>query len=211
MSTITLPSTLRNRIARVGRRVRLLRAVRGLSLLVLVLSLGAAAAVGADLLLGQTLPPAVRAANLGAWAGLGALTLLFGTVVPLCRRLRREDLAAAVEQHYPELGERLTSSVELAERPDRGNGSPALIRLLVEDTSARTHHLDFRPAAPGLTAGALACLAALVLGLLAAPAVQLAGPSLPTLPPPLMIGEVHLAGVATGVWALLAIARLLRL
>lgn len=51
----------------------------------------------------------------------------------------------------------------------------------------------------------------LLLGLLAAPACQLAGATLPVLPPPLMIGEVHLAGVAVGVWSLLTIARLLRL
>lgn len=51
----------------------------------------------------------------------------------------------------------------------------------------------------------------LVLGLAGGPAVQLGASALPQLPPPLMIGQAHLAGVALGTWALLAIARLLRL
>ena len=51
----------------------------------------------------------------------------------------------------------------------------------------------------------------LVLGLAAAPLCQSAARALPALPPPLMIGEVHLAGVAGGTWLLLTIARLLRL
>lgn len=51
----------------------------------------------------------------------------------------------------------------------------------------------------------------LILGLAVAPAWQLAATGLPSLPPPLMIGEVHLAGVGGGTWAVLTIARLLRL
>ncbi len=51
----------------------------------------------------------------------------------------------------------------------------------------------------------------LVLGAAVAPLVQVAGASLPSLPPPLMIGETHLATVGVGTWVFLAIARLLRL
>ena len=51
----------------------------------------------------------------------------------------------------------------------------------------------------------------LVLGLVVAPFCQSASTGLPLLPPPLMIGEVHLAFIAVATWALLAIARLLRL
>jgi hypothetical protein len=51
----------------------------------------------------------------------------------------------------------------------------------------------------------------LVLGLAIAPLCQVASSGLPSLPAPLMIGEVHLAFVALGTWSLLTIARLLRL
>jgi hypothetical protein len=51
----------------------------------------------------------------------------------------------------------------------------------------------------------------LVLGLLVAPFCQIAGASLPPLPLPFTIGEVHLVIAAGGTWGFLTIARLLRL
>jgi len=51
----------------------------------------------------------------------------------------------------------------------------------------------------------------LVLGLVLAPLCQQLGAGLPLLPPPLTIGEVDLVLVAGGTWALLSIARALRL
>src|SRR5262249_45649019 len=60
----------------------------------------------------------------------------------------REALAAAVEQRYGDLGERLTSSVELSDESDRANGSPALISLLIQETAARTGPLHFPAAIP---------------------------------------------------------------
>src|SRR4051794_20357687 len=104
-TTVTLPRTLRSRIAGVARRARLLRALRGLSLLVLVLAVTGGAALLADFFLEDGLPALARQVNFGAWLGLGCVVALFSLLMPLARRLRPADVAAAVEQHYPDLGE----------------------------------------------------------------------------------------------------------
>src|SRR4051812_37257529 len=107
-SSVTLPASLSARIQEVARRVRWLRALRGASLVVLLLALTAVAAILADHWL--QLPALVRQINLGVWLALGSAAIFTALVTPLCRRLDPVDLAAAIEQKYPELGERLTSS-----------------------------------------------------------------------------------------------------
>jgi hypothetical protein len=169
MSTaITLPSPLRTCLAAIRRRARLLRAVRGLGILVLVLVLSAAAAVLADYWL--DLSALMRQVLFSVWLAAGAGWLLLGVVVPLARRLDAAALAAVIEEKYPDLGERLTSAVELADASDEGHGSPVLIALLLEDTAERSARLDFRPALPARRAGIVAALAAVVVLLAMAPA-----------------------------------------
>ncbi len=159
--TVQLPPTLRERLAGLAARIRLLRGLRGLSVLVLALTLTAAAALLTDWLLDAGLPPVVRAVNWSVWIGLGSL-LLWGGLTSFRRRIDPADLAAVVEEQHPELGERLTTSVELCQNAEPGNGSPALIELLVRETEARTHPLDFRSAISGRSTRLLAGLAALV-------------------------------------------------
>ena len=84
-TTVQLPSSLRQRIAAVARRVRLLRAVRGLSLVLVLLALTAGAAAMADYWL--DLPAATRQAVFSAWTGLGLIAFLSFVVLPLGRRL----------------------------------------------------------------------------------------------------------------------------
>src|SRR5262249_43999514 len=121
--TVQLPPSLEGRLAAAARRVRLLRGLRGLSWLVVALVVPAALAVGADWVMGG-LSPAWRGVNLAAWLLLGAGVVFLGLVRPLRRKLDPADLAAAIEQKHPELGERLSSSVELARHSDEGSGRP---------------------------------------------------------------------------------------
>src|SRR5262245_16852235 len=107
-----LPPTLRAKLAALTRRIRLLRAVRGLCLLALALVLLLGGLFLVDVL--QPLPAAVLRGALLGIAGVTGLAVLFGLVLPLCRRHDPEALAALIEQRYPELGERLTTTVELA-------------------------------------------------------------------------------------------------
>jgi hypothetical protein len=174
-ATVTLPSSLRTRLAAIHRRLRLLRAVRGLGLLVVVLGLFAAAAVLADHWL--DLPALARQMLFSLWLIVAAGLLLRGVVVPLCRRIDTEALAAVIEEKYPDLGERLTSAVELASNSADGHGSPVLIAMLLEETAARSAALDFRPAVPSRRAGVIVTLAALTGLLATAPALLWPQPS----------------------------------
>ncbi len=108
---LTLPAELTTRLQAVAKRVRLLRVIRGLSLLVLVMSLTAGAAILADHLL--ELPALVRQIVFSLWMSLGSLLGMLALLVPLSRKLDPADLAAVIEKKYPELAERLSSSVEL--------------------------------------------------------------------------------------------------
>ena len=162
MSTVVvLPATLRDKLTAVARRIRWLRAARGVSILALVLLLFVAAALAADAWL--DLPAVVRSGLLITWIGLGVSAAIFSLLVPLCRRMDAEALAALVEHRYRDLGERLTSSVELSGEAGGANGSPALIALLVQETAARTGPLDFLDAVSARRTLHLVIVAALAL------------------------------------------------
>ncbi len=117
------------------------------------------------------LPGLLRLGLLAGWVVLGAATLLVGLLIPLRQRLEPADLAAVIEKKYPELAERLTTTVELAGTTDEFHGSPALIALLVSDTAQRTSRLDFLPAVSGRAALVLGAAALAVFVLALSPAV----------------------------------------
>jgi hypothetical protein len=169
MATVAvLPPALRAKIDAVARHVRVLRAVRGASVLLLVLALTGGLALLADAVF--DLPWAVRAALLSAWSALAVSLTVFGLVVPLCRRLDPETIAAAVEEKFPTFGERLTTAVELSGETEPYHGSPAFIALLINETEARASRLDFLSAVPARLVWYLAAVAAAVLLLVASPA-----------------------------------------
>jgi hypothetical protein len=158
-----LPEALRAKLTALARRIRLLRAVRGLCLLTLTLLVLLGGLFLADALLALR-PGVLRGALLGV-AGVTLLVTVGGVLVPLCRRHDPEALAALIEERYPELGERLTTTVELAGNRDAWHGSRALIDLLIAETEFRAHPLDFGRAFPARFTGwlALGTLAALLL------------------------------------------------
>src|SRR5262249_5262315 len=163
-----LPSTLRARLTALARRIRRLRLLRGVSLLVLALVLPAAGLFATDAWLGLPLP-ALRGA-LAALAGGAVLAAVLGLVLPLRRKPDPGALAALIEEKYPELGERLTSTVELAGGRDEYHGSAHLIALLLEETAEHARALAFpaaAPAGPPRRLGAAAGVV-LILGLTAA-------------------------------------------
>src|SRR5262245_56821111 len=133
--TVQLPASLRDRLGALASRVRLLRGLRGLCVLVLVRALTAAVAIGTDWVVGGRLPIRVRGITLAVWSVLGIL-LAWAGYRSFTSRIDPANLAAAVEERHPDLGERLTSSVELCQNSDEGNGSPELIELLVRETEA---------------------------------------------------------------------------
>src|SRR5579883_423636 len=166
-ATLILPSPLRARLGAIRRRIRLLRAVRGSALVAVTLGVFTAAAMMVDYWL--DLPPLARQVLFSTGAVVGVGFLLRWVAAPLCRRINPATLAAVIEEKYPDLDERLTSAVALANSAGEGNGSPLLVAMLLEDTAARSGHLDFRPAVPARRVGCLVVLAGGIVLLLAAP------------------------------------------
>jgi hypothetical protein len=147
MSTVTLPRPLARRLAALSRRVRLLAATRGLGFTLTLLTLTGGMALLADWKF--DLSAQVRQGMFSSWVGLGLACLFARIARPLCRGFSPAALAAIVEEKYPEIGERLTSCVELTGHNPEGHGSSALLQLLVHETQERTGKLDFRLAVPG--------------------------------------------------------------
>ncbi len=167
-STIALPASLRVRLSAIRWRIRLLRTVSGFALLVIVLGLLAAAAMLVDYFV--DLPDLLRRVLFATWLGIGIAWLLWRVLVPLFWRIEAAALAAVIEQKYPDLGERLSTAVELANASSVGNGSPLLISLVIEEAAAQSEALDFRSAAHASQAVVVAALAAATVLLIAAPA-----------------------------------------
>ncbi len=170
-ATPQLSPLLQTRLAAVSRRIRLLALTQGLSELVLALTLVGGVALLADYWL--ELPAWIRRAWFTAWLGIGATAILISILRPLLRRHRPEDLAAAVEAAYPELDERLYSTVELARGP--GHGSPALIAMLERETEAKSSAVDFSSSISGRRVTGLGLAAGLVLALALVPAILAPG------------------------------------
>jgi hypothetical protein len=168
-ATITLPFWLRLRLTALRWRIRLLQAVGSFAMLVVVLGFSAPTAVLADRWL--DLPAQTRQFVFLAWLAVGIAWLARSVAVPLCRRIDASTLAAVIEEKYPDLGERLSSAVELVGKSAEGHGSPLFIALMLEETAARCEGLDFRSAVPARRAVIRASLAATMVLLLAAPAL----------------------------------------
>ena len=168
-ATITLPASLRVRLTALRCHIRLLRAVGGFSLVVAVVSLLAAAAMLVDFWL--DLPAQTRQFIYLTWLVVAIAGLLRGVLVPLRRRIDAAALAAVIEEKYPDLGERLSSSVELAGASVEGHGSSLLIALLLEETAARSEPLDFHSAVPARRAAVQSILAVAMVLLITAPAL----------------------------------------
>lgn len=168
MSVASLPPSLRTKLDRLGRRLRLLRLVRGLSVFLLTIAVGAGLALAADAWL--ELPPAGRWVLFVAWAGTTAWVGWRWLVRPLRRPVSPAALAAAVEDEYPRLDERLTTAVELDEA-NHFHGSPAFVQLLVRDAELKSRPVDFVGVARPRSAVRMAFAAGAALALLACPAI----------------------------------------
>ncbi len=146
MATVAaLPSTLRDKINSLARRIAFLRLTRTIAITALALLSSAGLLWLMDYWL--RLPRGVRIAMLGGWCVL-AVYGVFRCLRNLGHRADADALAALIEQEYPNLAERLLTSVELTEAAEDAHGSRALIEMLVRETEIRTSSLNFLQAAP---------------------------------------------------------------
>jgi hypothetical protein len=145
-ASATLPSSLSHKLTAVIRRLRFLRFTRGLSRLAIGLTVFLAAALLVDFLL--DLPGEVRGILLIGWLGLGAWLAIRELMLPMRRQPAAEVVAAAIEEEFPQLAERLTTTIELAPLSDEFHGSPDLKALLMAETESLSGRFDFREAFP---------------------------------------------------------------
>lgn len=90
----------------------------------------------------------VRMAGLGFLAAVALGVLYRGVILPR-RRLARQDIATEVETTFPNLGQRVQTTLEYVEpTPATTPASPGLIRALTADTDRRTREMDFRHLIP---------------------------------------------------------------
>src|SRR5262249_21334658 len=140
MATVqALPTRLREQLSQAVSRVRRLRLIRGASALAVVLLTTAAACLLADYVL--HLPATARGVMLAAWLAIGLGTAHWALLRPAIRRIDLDALAAVIEEKYPDLNERLTSTVELSECAQGFHGSPELIAIVMNETEARVARL----------------------------------------------------------------------
>lgn len=158
---------LERKIARLRRRVRMLLVVYGASRVILVAVAAAGIVALGDWLIhfddrGIRVMATLTVVAAVVWAAIRYL------LAGLTRPLRDVDVALRVEQRFPQLNDRLASTIEfLRQREDDPlAGSSALRRAVINQTRAEVDHLDLNDAIrtkPSLRA-ALAAIGICLLG-----------------------------------------------
>jgi hypothetical protein len=170
MTAAALPASLERKLNGLAQHLRRQRLLRGLGLLGLTLAPLAGLALLADVF--WQLPSWLRWAALALWLMVGLFTAWRALLGPLLRRLDRAALAAVIEQRHPELGERLSTTVELAGTDELGHGSPQLIALLAQDTAQRASGIDFIQAVPPRAGRQVVIVALVVAMVVLSPALR---------------------------------------
>ena len=127
---------VREYVQQIRRRLRFETTARGLGLCGLV-ALGAtiAAVLGANAW--RFSDTAVLVSTVGLWLALGAAVVYF-LVRPLLRRLEDGRVARYVEEQHPELRERLSTAVDLSEKPGDPEAARLFGELVAEDAVKRS-------------------------------------------------------------------------
>lgn len=148
LSSAHLPGPLRHALSRVAGKHLVVQVFIGLAWLVIAATL---------LLVAQTLldrlmdfPRAVRAAFLVLDAGVLGTVFYTKLLRPWLRRWHASDAAFAIQRHWPALGSRVISALQLSAgaADGRGAGSPLLVQSLVNETAASVPKLPLGKVVP---------------------------------------------------------------
>lgn len=165
-TTAPLPLPIRSALARIDRRLKVARTLRGLGGLAILATAAAAAGMAADFF--WPLPNWLRFGLWGTW-----ILAVLGPSLALCKSLARhaepEALAALAERASPPLGERITGLVGL--RGPDARGAPGLIAAAASDAAAHAGAVDPAAAVPLKPARRWAVSGMLGVLALAAPAL----------------------------------------
>lgn len=166
---------LLNRLRALRSRIRALFALHGLGRLLMVVPPAVLLAVLLDYLLSlgpNDFPAALRAVLLVGLAGLAAWIVYRHLWQPLSRRITVDDVALELEGRFPELDDRLATTVNFLSRPPATGESNVLRDAVVADTLNSVSALRFdralqpRPLLSVLLTGV--AIAAIVVGIGAA-------------------------------------------
>jgi len=143
-----LPKELDRKLGRARGRIRSMSAFKGLALVLFAALAAFAIAVVLDRIF--YLEAGFRVLLLAATLAALAVCLVVNLAVPVLRRYTSRQIALAVEEHYPRLGDRIVSTVELSETRAAGTltTSAQLVDALAEETLEQTKDVDFRTVAP---------------------------------------------------------------
>lgn len=134
----TLPRSLRTALSRIEQRRRAAAALRGIGLTLIIVFICAIVGMLLDFLW-----PLPAAARWGVWASsiLAVAATIYSTIYwPAFRRANLLNLAAAAELKAGDLGERLTSAVDLSR--ENAHGSPGLIAALTRQADERAANVE---------------------------------------------------------------------
>ncbi len=135
---------LSDNLRRYGLRKKTLAVERGLS--VMLAGLCAAAAVVALVDRAFVLPAQWRLVLLVLLSLSFLVSLTALVAAPLVTGRSRRGLAVEVQKHFPDLGDRVLTAVELSEQERRGAASEELVGAVLADAERSTEGMDFRRA-----------------------------------------------------------------
>jgi hypothetical protein len=167
MSAVKLPHAIEEKLGELSQQVRRLWLYRGVSWFALAFF---GSALGLVLLDANfEFPGWGRTLLLVGWVVLQVVAFRRCVLRPIRSPIPVPLLAAAIEDQFPNLSERLSTLVELSENAEPGNGSKALIEVLARDTAQRAKKLNFHKAAPTASVVRLAFLSFLVAAAILSP------------------------------------------
>jgi hypothetical protein len=168
---VSIPEELALKLSQLETHIRQLAFLRGAGVVVLVLATGLVAGFTIDLQ--WDVGSAARLGMLASYGICCAYAVWRYLIWPALQPLSPAELAVAVEQAYPELGDRLTSTIELndPDLPEQFKGSALMREMLTRQALHSTQELDFTESISPYRAVRCVLLAVAAVLLLAAPFV----------------------------------------
>ena len=172
---------LQQSVSRLRRRARRLLLLYGMSRVVLV-TVGAATALGLAGWLLRIEDPGLRVMASATVLAVFGWAVVRYLIAAIFRPLDDLEVALRIERRFPQLEDRLASTIEFLKQPDDDpqRGSPTLRQAVIEETTAAVRSLDLneaietRPARHALGAAAIVCLIAAILSFLEPTAARVA-------------------------------------
>jgi DNA repair exonuclease SbcCD ATPase subunit len=143
---MTQEQLLIKQLGRIRARIRALFALNGIGRLLMLVPPAMLLAIVMDYLLPGHFPAALRAVLLLGLIALAGFVLLVHLVRPLRTRIGVEDVALELEGYFPQLDDRLATTVNFIGDGPRGGESPALRQAVVQDTIQSVRSVEFTSA-----------------------------------------------------------------